>query len=144
MGHTLRRTIAIFVAAGLLAACGSKGAGSTPAGGAASSGSSAQASGSTSYSYVNNGLEASFTLSGTSGKLEITNGSGKAVGVPAIYSLDPATGDRIDAGVDGAAPIADGTSGSYAVTFPDGFDAVAAGFVGLEFGGKDYGGFVEN
>jgi len=45
--------------------------------------------------------------------------------------------------VDGAAPIADGTSGSYVVTFPDGFDVIAAGFVGLEFGDEDYGGFVE-
>lgn len=140
----MRRTIAVLVAAGLLAACGSKSVGSTPAGGGATPGSSTQASVSKSYSYVNNGLEASFTLSGTSGKLEITNGSGKDLGVPAIYSLDPATGDRIDAGVDGAAPIADGTSGSYLVTFPDAFDAIAAGFVGLEFGGKDYGGFVED
>ena len=140
----MRRTIAVFVAAGLLAACGSKSAGSTPAGGGGSPGSSTQTSVSKSYSYVNNGLEASFTLSGTSGKLEITNGSGNDVGVPAIYSLDPATGDRVEAGVDGASPIADGTSGSYVVTFPDGFDVIAAGFVGLEFGGEDYGGFVED
>jgi hypothetical protein len=140
----MRRTIAVLAAAGLLAACGSKSGGSTPAEGAASPGSSTQTSVSKSYSYVNNGLEASFTLSGTSGKLEITNGSGNDVGVPAIYSLDPATGDRVDAGVGGAAPIADGASGSYVVTFPEGFDVIAAGFVGLEFGGEDYGGFVED
>jgi hypothetical protein len=93
---------------------------------------------------VNNGLEATFTLKGTSGKLEITNNSGKDVGAPAVYSLDPTSGDRVDATVGGAEPLADGTSGSYTVTFPDGFDAVAAGFVGLEFGSKDYGGFVAN
>lgn len=140
----MRRTIAVLVAVGLLAGCGSTSGGTTPAGGGASTGSSTQTSVSQTYSYVNNGLEASFTLSGTSGRLEITNGSGNDVGVPAIYSLDPTTGDRVDAGVDGAAPIADGASDSYTVTFPDGFDVIAAGFVGLELGGKDYGGFVED
>ena len=133
-----------MAAVGLLAACGGANGESTTTGDTSSTGEGTQASVSTSYSYVNNGLEASFTLSGTSGRLEVANGSGKDIGESAIYSLDPATGDRVDAGVDGAAPIADGTSGSYAVNFPDGFDAIAAGFVGLEFGGEDYGGFVED
>jgi hypothetical protein len=139
----MRRTITIIVAAGLLAACGTQSGGTTPAADGANASSSAPASASTSYSYLNNGLEASITMTGTSGDLEITNGSGKDVGMPAIYSLDPTTGDRVDAGVDGAAPIARGDSGSYVVTFPDGFDLAAAGFLGLEFGGKDFGGFNE-
>ncbi len=82
-------------------------------------------------------------MTGISGDLEITNASRKDVGMPAIYSVDPTTGDRVDAGVDGAAPLAKGASGRYVVTFPDGFDLVAAGFIGLEFGGMDFGGFNE-
>jgi hypothetical protein len=138
----MRRTITIVVAAGLLAACG-RSDGTAPTVGATGTGSSASASASTSYSYLNNGLEASLTMIGISGDLEITNASIRDVGEPAIYSVDPTTGDRVDAGVDGAAPLAKGASGSYVVTFPDGFDLVAAGFVGLEFGGMDFGGFNE-
>lgn len=142
----MRKVIFGVVLAGLLASgCGGSGGGgggSTGGGGTAAVGGGSSAS-SHSYSYVNNGLEASLTLSGGSGTLKVTNNGGKDLGEPTLYSLDPTTGDRVDATVDASAPVADGASASFTVSFPSGFDVVAAGFVGIEFGGKDLGGFVD-
>lgn len=141
----MRRTfVVLLVGSFLAAACGGGGGDSSGGGasGAANGGSDAGSGSSKTFSYVNNGLEASFTVSGTSGTFEVTNNSGNEVGSPGIYSLDPATGDRVDAAIDGAAPIAEGATASFQVTFPEGFDLIAAGFVGLEFGGEDYGGFA--
>ncbi|MGQ0671071.1 MAG: hypothetical protein ACT4PO_15665 [Actinomycetota bacterium] len=141
----MRRTLVVLLVGGFLAAaCGGGGGDSSGNGasGAANSGGDGGAGSSKTYSYVNNGLEASFTVSGTSGTLEVRNNSGNEVGAPGLYSLDPSTGDRVDAMADGAAPIADGETASFRVTFPEGFDLAAAGFVGLELGGEDYGGFA--
>lgn len=142
----MRRSILVVVFIGLIAAaCGGSGGsgGSNNGNGSGGSGGGSPAAASKSYTYVNNGLEASLTLSGGSGTLKVTNGSGKDLGEPALYSLDPTTGDRVDATVDATAPVADGASASFAVSFPSGFDVVAAGFVGIEFGGEDFGGFVD-
>jgi hypothetical protein len=144
----MRKVIFGVVLAGLLVAgCGGgsksgTGGGATTAGGGsgASGGSSAA---SHSYSYVNNGIEASLTLAGGSGTLQITNNGSKDLGAPTLYSLDPTTGDRVDATVTSSAPIAKGATASLSVSFPSGFDVVAAGFVGIEFGGQDFGGFVD-
>lgn len=141
----MRRRLVVLLIGGFVAAGCGGGGGDSPGGGAtgaANAGGDAGSGSSKTFSYVNNGLEASFTVSGTSGTFEVTNNSGKEVGAPGIYSLDPSTGYRVDAAVDGAAPIAEGATASFQVTFPEGFDLIAAGFVGLEFGGEDYGGFA--
>jgi hypothetical protein len=140
----VRRMIVAVVFTGLLAAaCGGSGGGGGSNNGSDDSGGGSPSAASKSYTYVNNGLEASLTLSGGSGTLKVTNGSGKDLGEPALYSLDPTTGERVDGAVDAAVPVADGASASFAVSFPSGFDLVAAGFVGIEFGGEDFGGFVD-
>jgi len=144
--HTLRRrALASLVALGavaLVAGCG--GAGSSAEKGtttAASQVATQTATGPRSFNYVNNGLEATLDIDGTTGTLAITNGREAKVGKPALYALDGPTGKRTDAALDGAAPIPAGATARLAFRFPDGTDTAAAGFFGLEFGGEDAGGF---
>jgi len=94
-----------------------------------------------SFDYVNNGLEATLDIDGTTGTLTIVNGREAKVGTPALYMLDGPTGKRTDAALDGAAPIPAAAKARLAFRFPAGTNTGAAGFVGLEFGGEGAGGF---
>jgi hypothetical protein len=100
------------------------------------------AAGPRSFGYVNNGLEATLNLDGVSGTVVFTNGRTTPVLTPAIYLVDLA-GTRVKAVIPGARSIAPGRSATLAVSFPPGTDIATAGFFGLEFGGKDAGGFVD-
>lgn len=42
----------------------------------------------------------------------------------------------------GAAPIGDGGTATFQVLFPPGFDPAGSGFIGLVFGGEDFGGML--
>ncbi len=140
----MRRLMALALFAGLVVTACGKGGGES---GGSTGGSSSEGGGtaaSSSYSYVNNGLEGTLTLTGAAGTLELVNGTGEEVGEPAVYSLDGATGERVDATVEGAAAVADGATQSFQLSFPSGFDPAASGFIGLEIGGEDYGGFVSS
>ncbi|MBI4259051.1 MAG: hypothetical protein HY658_00660 [Actinobacteria bacterium] len=95
-----------------------------------------------SFAYVNAGIQATLAFDGATGELEVANGSGADVGAPGVYALDALTGERTDAMVTPARGVSDGGVGTFEVAFPAGTDPSAAGFLGLELGGEDYGGFV--
>lgn len=103
------------MAAGLgLVACGS-GGGTGSSGATGGSAAVGNATALTSYSYVNNGLDATLRPEGTSWTLVVTNDSGTDVGAPGVYSLDPTTGERVDAAADGAMRVPDGTGATFKV-----------------------------
>lgn len=144
--HTLRRrAFASLVALGavaLVAGCGGSGSSAEQDTTTTASQVATQTiTGPRSFNYVNNGLEATLDIDGTTGTLTITNGREAKVGTPALHALDGPTGTRTDAALDGAAPIPAGATARLSFRFPDGTNTAAAGYFGLEFGGEDAGGF---
>lgn len=93
------------------------------------------------YRYTFHGVVASLTFDGSTGALDVANASGARLGAPSIYVI---TGDASRYGVviEGAAPIADGGSGSFAVSFPDAVTADTAGLIVLSFGSQNVGAFA--
>lgn len=90
------------------------------------------------YEYSFNNITVAMTFDGSAATLDVTNHSGAEVGAPGLYAI---TGDdqRYDATVDGAAPVADGASVSFKVTFPDNVTAQTAGLVVLLLGQDNMG-----
>ena len=74
--------------------------------------------------------------------LSITNKTGSGLAKPGIYALDANTGQRIDATVEGSAPLGNNQTKDFTVTFGQGFDAQQVGLVLLEFGSANWGAFT--
>ena len=91
------------------------------------------------WTYDLRGLKASFTWKeGGQPTLDVKNASGAEVGAPAIYVVTQEQ-KHVDGSIDGAQPIADGGSATYAVTFPSDFQRDDVGLVVLELGDENYG-----
>lgn len=93
------------------------------------------------YRYTFNGIDASLTLDGSKGALEIQNASGAELAAPVIYAIGQ-DGTRYDAAIQDSAAIADGASASLTVTFPDAVEADTVGLIVLSFGSDNVGAFA--
>lgn len=93
------------------------------------------------YRYTFNGIVASLGLEGSTGGLDIENGSGAELAAPVIYAIGQ-DGTRYEATVESAAPIADGDSASLTVTFPAAVKPDTVGLIILSFGSDNVGAFA--
>jgi hypothetical protein len=93
------------------------------------------------YRYDFGGVTATLSLSGMTATLEVQNASGAELGPPGIYAIG---GDdtRRDAEIADAAPIPDGDSGTFTVSFPKELDPKTLGLLILRFGDSNYGAFA--
>jgi hypothetical protein len=90
------------------------------------------------WTYDLRGLKATFTWKDGPPTLSVNNGTGIDLGAPAIYVV---TQDqrRVDAALDGAAPLGDGAKADYTVAFPGGLTRDDVGLVVLELGDENWG-----
>jgi hypothetical protein len=91
------------------------------------------------WTYELRGLKATFTWKeGSTPALAVKNASGLDLAAPALYVVTQEQ-NRIDAALDGAAPLANGDQGQYAVTFPKELTRDDIGLVVLETGDENWG-----
>jgi hypothetical protein len=90
------------------------------------------------WTYELRGLKATFTWKDSPATLSLDNGAGIDLGAPAIYVVTQDQG-RVDATVEGAAPLGDGATSDYTVTFPGDLMRDDIGLVVLELGGVNWG-----
>ena len=93
------------------------------------------------YEYRNAGLDVTMKIDGTSGTLEVDNGTDHAVGKPGFYLLDARTGAQTDGHVQAGTALQPGDSGTYDVSF-SGLEIRNIGLVVLLLGRDNYGAFV--
>jgi len=93
------------------------------------------------YRYGFGGVTASLSFVGSAATLEVKNASGGELAAPALYVVS-GTGEHVDGSISGAAPIADGSSATFHVTFPDQVTSKTIGLVILLFGDSNYGAFA--
>ena len=90
------------------------------------------------YSYRFGGIAADVIFDASTATLEVKNASGETLAAPSLYVIDR-TGARHDGTVDAGAPIPDGGSATFQVTFPDEVKPRTIGLVILLFGDSNYG-----
>lgn len=81
------------------------------------------------YTFSLSGLAASLDLQGTSGELEVRNGTDRPLGAPGIVWLGAVDGRERQAIVRGAEPIPPGETVTVEVDFPAGFRPQRAGLI---------------
>ncbi len=91
-----------------------------------------------SYTYAAGGVQASLTIVGTVGQLEIENQGPTDLGAPGVAAVD-AAGNRLEATVANAAGVPAGGSAVFQVTFPAGFRPGSTPTLELSFGGRAVG-----
>lgn len=133
--------LAIAAALGLVAGCG--GSSSSPASTASEViTQTITVLGPRDFGYVNNGLQATLRVEGSTGTVVFTNGRTTSVAKPAVYLVD-LKGARVNAALPGARALAPGAGQTLSVRFPPTADIATATFFGLELGGADAGGFTD-
>jgi hypothetical protein len=90
------------------------------------------------FTYDFGGITADLSWKGGDGSLKVTNGTDGEVGAPALYVVDQQD-QRIDATIDGAAPLGAGDEHTYRVSFPSTLLYEDAGLIVLELGDENYG-----
>ncbi len=70
--------------------------------------------------------------------MDVKNASGAELAAPSLYVV-MGTGEQRDGVVTDAAPIPDGESATFQVTFPDDVNERTVGLVILSFGDANYG-----
>jgi hypothetical protein len=91
------------------------------------------------YSYRFGGITADVTFDASTATLEVKNASGATLAAPSLYVIDR-TGARHDRiMVNAGAPILDGDSATFEMTFPDEVKPRTIGLVILLFGDSNYG-----
>jgi len=90
------------------------------------------------YGYSFAGITAALKLTGSSGTLEVTNDSGADMGAPSLYAITGGD-ERFDASVDQAAPVANGQTASFKVTFPDKVNEQSIGLIVFLLGDENLG-----
>ena len=93
------------------------------------------------YRYGFGGVTASLSFDGSAVTLEVKNASGAALAPPGLYVVS-GTGQHVDGSIAGAAPIPDGGSATFHVTFPAQVTSKTIGLVILLFGDSNYGAFA--
>jgi hypothetical protein len=90
------------------------------------------------YRYEFGGVTADLVFDGSGATLDVTNASGAELAAPSLYVID-GSGAHQDGVVTDAAPIPDGESATFDVTFPDSVTDETIGLVDLLFGDSNYG-----
>jgi hypothetical protein len=144
---TIRGFAALLVLAAILAAgCtsdGDDGGPSRPSSATASASETVPVAVKGEYSYSNAGLNASVRFEPSGGAtLEIDNRTGRTLPKPALYVENASTGKEIDGKVVSSAPIPDGKTSTFDVTFPPEVRPDTIGLLILLLGSDNYGAFV--
>ncbi len=93
------------------------------------------------YEYDNAGLHVVIDIDGTSGAMEVDNGTDSELPGPGFYILDARDGHEIDGEVTDPQPIAAGATQSFDISF-SGIEVKEIGAIALLFGSDNYGLFV--
>lgn len=93
------------------------------------------------YEYVNGPLRVVLRIDGTTGTMEVDNGTERELPRPDFYLLDARDGAEIEGDVAAPAPVPAGNSGTFDVSF-EGIEVREIGAVVLLFGPDNYGLFV--
>jgi hypothetical protein len=93
------------------------------------------------YRYEFGGVTAELVFDGSGATMDVENASGAELATPALYVID-GSGTRRDGVVADAAPIPDGESATFQVTFPDQVTDESIGLVSLLFGESNWGLFA--
>ena len=91
------------------------------------------------YVYEFNGVGATFRLKGSSGSIDIRNGTGSRLGSPGLSILDAADGEEMEAEIEGASPLGKGDRRTFDVSLGQPMHPRDVGLVVLSFGGEVWG-----
>lgn len=90
------------------------------------------------YAYEFGGVTVAFVFDGSDASMDVKNASGTELAAPSLYVV-MGTGAQQDGVVTDAAPIPDGETATFQVTFPEGVDERTVGMVILSFGDSNVG-----
>jgi hypothetical protein len=90
------------------------------------------------YRYEFGGVTADLVFDGSGATMDVKNATGAELATPGLYVVD-GSGIQRDGIVAGAAPIPDGESATFQVTFPDQVTEETIGLVVLLFGDSNWG-----
>jgi hypothetical protein len=93
------------------------------------------------YRYEFGGVTADLVFDGSGATMDVKNATGAELATPALYVVD-GSGTRRDGVVVDAAPIPDGGSATFQVTFSDQVTEETIGLVVLLFGDSNWGDFA--
>jgi hypothetical protein len=93
------------------------------------------------YRWEFGGVTADLRFDGSDATMDVKNASGAELAAPALYVVD-GSGVQRDGVVADAAPIPDGESATFQVTFPAQVTDETIGLVILLFGDSNYGAFA--
>ncbi len=93
------------------------------------------------YRWEFGGVTADLVFDGSDATMDVENASGAELAAPSLYVVE-GSGTRRDGVVADAAPIPDGESATFQVTFPAQVTDETIGLVILLFGGSNYGAFA--
>lgn len=91
------------------------------------------------YVYEFNGVGARFRLHGSTGSLDIRNGTGSRLAAPRLSILAAVDGASMDVEVDGAASLGRGDRRTFEVSLGQPMNPRDVGLVVLSFGGEVWG-----
>lgn len=94
------------------------------------------------YTYARSGVSARLRYTPGGGVLTIANKSGEEIPQPGVYLLRAEDGRRVEGTVAGAAPLPNGASRTYRVTFAASFARRDVGLILLLIGRDNYGAFI--
>lgn len=92
------------------------------------------------FTYENAGLQVRADIEGTTGTVEVDNGSDNDLDPLGLYVLDAVDGHEVDVQVQGSAPVAAGEKATFQVSLDTDVDQI--GLLILLFGKDNYGAFV--
>ncbi len=90
------------------------------------------------YDYKIQGVDVSFSWKGDRGVLTIDNGSGGQLEAPGMY-VETHQQTRVQGVVKGAAPVADGQTARFDVSFPSTLKSEDVGLFAILFGNENWG-----
>jgi hypothetical protein len=91
------------------------------------------------YVYAFNGVGATFRLQGSSGSIDIRNGTGSRLGPPRLSILDAADGEELEAEIEGSSPLGKRDRKTFEVSLGKPMHPRDVGLVVLSFGGEVWG-----
>jgi hypothetical protein len=93
------------------------------------------------YAYEFHGVTVDLVFDGSDASMDVKNASGAELAAPSLYVV-MGTGVQQDGVVTDAAPIPDGESATFQVSFPEQVNERTVGLVVLSFGDSNWGNFA--
>jgi len=93
------------------------------------------------FTYENAGLKVTVNIQGTSGTVEVDNGTDHDLDKPDLYVLDAVDGHEIQVEVQGSEPVAAGDPATFEISLGE-TEVDQIGLLVLLFGKDNYGAFV--